>query len=117
MFTCIHLFTFIHVYIFSLLTVIHVYIYYSLLNLLLITPIVHLINRPLQPHLMTFVPYLVQEQGEEDVFSRESVPVPSTDLGTPAEHPLNALVAGAARARQSECKARTRLSSLAPGTT
>ena len=60
---------------------------YSLSLLLLITE--HAINRTLQPHLLHFSPCLLQEHGEGDAVSRESVPVTSRDQGTAAEHPLN----------------------------
>ena len=81
---------FVHVYSFVYIHLrLHFFDSLHLFYLLLITPIVHLINCPLQPHLRTCVPCLVQEQGEGDVSSRESVLVPSTDMGTPAENPLN----------------------------
>ena len=47
------------------------------------------IDRTLEPHLLHFSPCLLQEHGEGDAVSTQSVSVPSRDQGTAAEHPLN----------------------------
>ena len=60
---------------------------HSLNNLLIITE--PAIKRTLQPHRLHCSPCLLQEHGEGDAVSRQSVSVPSRDQGTAAEHPLN----------------------------